>query len=1235
MLGDELRKARHKAGITQEQVAARRAGLLCMFNMLHMEGANEESQTSEIVVSCGTFATWVLHSPSGHNPMALYNGGTPPGGVVGQGHLGNLGRKIEPMNKHMMQIWMAAVPAITAVGVALGAEVPGTQAAAAEKADLDNLVGQPADIASSAYTYRADRNAEENPPESWFALIRCAGLPMNTPVDVDTPAIKSVLCGLLWEEIRPVRRLELTWAADAKRRPAPADLVITTLDNQGTASSWWNNLKAAQKPVQPILSTDGNTYAYDLRQETCGIVVSVGTDKAAADFGVPAVRVLVEEAWKKMEIEIEWGYEPSAARKDYSGRVEVYDGLIAGLRSLDGDTGTTVTGPCSWRSVGKAGPRRGVKADLLYMGTSKWRRGQPWTSQKDDVARTIVTVWTQAGNFSFLAADLENGPVLAPAYGFFVRRTSERPPPATKAPLELRKPRNLLAERMSTIAGSADLLGWGSDSCPWFGGNPTDKVVSVKGITIPSRSLAMHPGSERDVAVGWCSPIAGMASVRASVAHGQGGGNGIEWWIARETKAERKTLAHGATEGSGVQTTLADAQELDRVAVEPGDMISLVVGPKGAHSCDTTIIELVITEVGGQGRVWNLTQDVVGTLHAGNPHADSQGNAEVWHFYSEDSSGSAEESIPSQPPLSLASQAASAREFIIELQARRLSTIRQQVRAREEQTWEGAVTAMHGANVPPYPAPPAGSEPKMQVQVPSERLTAQWNLGTWHLLRHAERHPENGRLWFNDYPYGVLGAETYMILAVLDLMGSHKAAEDGFDQWVSLPMDPDSKGHHEWALSDRPSGLFSEGHGCMTHAIGPQGAGGHMDGVHAFGPGSIGWALTEHYWMTGDKEWLKAFAPRMKANIEWMLRQRRVMMGVVPGGERLWCKGLQPALQVTPDSGGLWMQFYESEAYYWATVARFAATLTVIDPIEGARLAAEAEAYRQDLRAAVERSIALSPLVPVRDGTYRSVIPFACYVRGLSTGAWGWRRDGSGKHVGPLYWDTVQSAAALISPARLLSADDVRVQGYLDVLEDRLLLENQYVGNRDWFAAGWQYQGGLERTANMHLAGDDIPVFLRSFLNCYAIDILPDSGYVFNEHAVHGPPDKVFEEAAFLERFRNLLVMEEGDSLWIARATPRAWLEQGKRISVTNAPTHFGTLAYEIVSDADNGTITATVEIPSRNPPRTVRLRLRHPKTAPIQSVTVNRKDWRKFDPERETIELEGLTGTVVVTANY
>jgi len=841
------------------------------------------------------------------------------------------------------------------------------------------------------------------------------------------------LCGLLWEEVRPVEKLELTWAAGAKPQPAPDELTITTLDSQGSANSWWNNLKAVQKPGKPALANDGKTYVYDLNANLCGIVISVGGAKRAADCALPAVRVLVADTWKKMEVELEWGFDKTNAARDYGGRIETYDGMVAGLRPLKGDSHTAATNANSWRSVGKGAARRGIKFSLLYMGTSKWRKVQPFTSQPDDVARTIVTLWTKSGNFSFLAADLENGPILAPEFGFFVRRTSELATPPAKPAADLRVPRMPLATKMSSIAGTTDLVGWGSDSLPWFGGNPGSKPVSVLGINIPARGLAMHPGPAYDVAVGWRSPIKGQVKVKAGVAHAQGGGNGIEWWIAHETQTDRKNLAHGTTDGSGAQTipAAAAAMKLSEVTVAPGDMVSLVVGPHGDHQGDTINIELVITEVGGRGRIWNLTQDTANTLHAGNPHADGQGNAGVWLFYSEKSTAPPPV-IPSLPPFALASQATSAQAFIKELQARKLTTIRQQTRGHEEQTWEGAVTAMRGGTLPPHPKPPVGAEPSMQVDVPSARLTAQWNLGAWHLVRHCEKNPKNGRLWFNDYPYGILGAETYMILAALDLMGSHKAAEDGFDQWVSLPLDSNSAGHHGEALPGRPTGLFSEGRGCLTHAVGPPGLGGQMDGVHAFGPGSIGWALTEHYWMTGDEKWLAAATPRIKANAAWMLRQRRLLARLVPGGDRLWCKGLQPALQVTPDSGGLWMQFYECEAYYWASVARLAATLAVIDPKGGAELATEVEAYRKDLRAAVERSIALSPVVQVRDGTFHSIIPFACYVRGLATGAWGWQRDGSGAHVGPLYWETVQSAAALMSPAGLLPLNDVRVQGYLD-----------------------------------------------------------------------------------------------------------------------------------------------------------------------------------------------------------
>lgn len=1131
-----------------------------------------------------------------------------------------------------MMLFLAMSAAVGCALTSAKAPASGDKSAESQAKDLRlRMVRQPADIAPSAYQYRADRKPDANPPESWIAVMHFAHLPLNQPVDVNAPAVKSVLCALLWEEIRPVRKLVLTWPKDAKRRPPESGLALSMLVAQSSANSWWNNLSAAKQSGLPSVSNGGRTYTHEISADTCGIVLGTSDGGPASRFDVPAIQACVDDTWKQMDVEVEWGFQPGTAAKDFSGRIETYDGHVDRLARLKGDTKTTVQGGSSWgspvasRHLPLAG-RRGIRFSLLYMGTSKWRKVQPFITQPDDVARTIVTVWTKAGSFSFLAADLENGPIYAPEYGFFVHRTSALA--AARSEETLRKsPHVPMAIRMNEIAGDNRLIGWGTDQTPWFGGNPTSEAINAKGIEFPPKCVAMHPGPEVNVAVGWRSPIRGTVQVKARLSHAQSGSNGVEWWVILDSKSKRRSLVQGTTDGNDALIPG------ETVKVEPGDVVSLVVGPNGDHRCDTNIIEFLISEKGG--RTWNLAEEVASSIHADNPHADSFGNPDVWSFYSQ-SPQAALRAVPSEPPIEMGSKATSAREYLAELKKRGLRTIRGLARKHAELTWDQAVAAFHKESLPPTPAPPKGEEPAMQVEVPSARLTAQWKLGVWHLSRHCAKNPANGRRWFNDFPYGILAAETYMILRTLDLMGAHEAAEDGFSQWTDLPMDPKSSaGHHEWALADRPNGLFTEGHGCLTHAVGPDGYGGQMDGVHAFGPGAIGWALSEHYWMSGNKKWLSAVAPRILANAEWMLRQRKVLEQAIPGGTRLWAKGLLPALQVTPDSGGQWMQFYECEAYYWAAVSRLAETLAEVDPAAAARLKKEADAYRRDLKAAVERSIALSPVVPVRDGTFHSVIPFACYVRGLATGAWGWQRDGSGSHVGPLYWETVQSAEALVSPAGLLPASDVRVQGYLDVLEDRLLLENPYVNGRPWIEAGWQYQLGLERTANLHLAGDDPPVFLRSWLNGYATEILVNDGYTFNEHAVHGPPDKIYEEAAWLERFRNLLVMEDGDKLWLCRATPREWLQQGRRIAVKNAPTHFGAVGFEVESDVAHGRTMATVEMPAKGTAEAVQLRLRHPKAARMKSVSVNGKPWKDFEPKLEVVKLHGLKGTVKVVVGY
>ncbi len=96
------------------------------------------------------------------------------------------------------------------------------------------------------------------------------------------------------------------------------EVVITTLDNRGTASSWWNNLAAAKRAIKPTVSTDdktGTTYVYNLDTPTCGVVISVSGGKTAADCDVPAVRCLVADTWKKMDLEIEWGFDRGHRRQ--------------------------------------------------------------------------------------------------------------------------------------------------------------------------------------------------------------------------------------------------------------------------------------------------------------------------------------------------------------------------------------------------------------------------------------------------------------------------------------------------------------------------------------------------------------------------------------------------------------------------------------------------------------------------------------------------------------------------------------------------------------------------------------------------------------------------------------------------------------------------------------------------------------------------------------------------------
>jgi hypothetical protein len=116
------------------------------------------------------------------------------------------------------------------------------------------------------------------------------------------------------------------------------------------------------------------------------------------------------------------------------------------------------------------------------------------------------------------------------------------------------------------------------------------------------------------------------AEVRADEAEGLKHARALQAALAKS----RTVLGSGEIPDGG-------GQKFDKlpseVEVKAGELLVLSVTPLKNHGADTTLVEWDIAEVGGAGRRWSATEDLVGDLLAGNPHADGHGKKYVWWFF--------------------------------------------------------------------------------------------------------------------------------------------------------------------------------------------------------------------------------------------------------------------------------------------------------------------------------------------------------------------------------------------------------------------------------------------------------------------------------------------------------------------------------------------------------------------------------------------------------------------------
>ena len=564
-----------------------------------------------------------------------------------------------------------------------------------------------------------------------------------------------------------------------------------------------------------------------------------------------------------------------------------------------------------------------------------------------------------------------------------------------------------------------------------------------------------------------------------------------------------------------------------------------------------------------------------------------------------------------------------AREYLRIRATESPKTIRQMTRARRETaSWEEVMrevrlwTCPEGTELKPFPPVDA---PVMAVQVPDPGWTAAWNAGCNQL--------RGGHLW------GGLAHEVARVVRVQDLLGLHAQADQVYDHFLKSPGIKsdgdftDGSGSLEWAASLRHDMGYSH------------------DGTHA-STGRLLFAMAERYFVTGDRDWFEKRLPRLRAAADWIIRQRNLYMMNAPGRENLFVAGLMPPCMLgdyaLPASD--WHWYYSDNAFALQGLQRFGDALAEFDAEAGKKYQAEAGALRADIRRCAERDAALSPVRLDRDGLYRTYIPRMPYARGMT-----------GLELGaPQYndseCDSYVGALPLAEPFGALDANAPGMAATLDIMTEMTASEDavrKLAGERKakglaaddaWFWMSYVSLPKISHNANLFLRQDDVPNFLRFWMNAYATMVGADGRLWEHWHLGGFAPCETPDNgtaAWFMENFRNLLVMEEGGALWVARGTPRAWLEQGRQITVRNAPTHFGELAYKIVSDVARGRITATIEVPGRKAPDNLLVRFRHPEEKPVKRVRVNGRRWSDFDRAGETIRLHGVTGTVTVEAAY
>lgn len=463
-----------------------------------------------------------------------------------------------------------------------------------------------------------------------------------------------------------------------------------------------------------------------------------------------------------------------------------------------------------------------------------------------------------------------------------------------------------------------------------------------------------------------------------------------------------------------------------------------------------------------------------------------------------------------------------------------------------------------------------------QIHVPEKRIEEMIQAGLLHLDLITFGNEPNATLAPNIGVYSPIGTESAPIIQFYASMGWNDIAKRSLDYFLD-------KQHEDGFI---------------------QNFGGYMVET-----GAALWSMGEYFRYTNDKEWVGSVKAKLIKSCDYLIAWRNRNKK-----EELRGRGYGMIEGKVADPEDHFHQFMLN-GYAYLGMSRIAEMLTSIDPSQSERIRKEAEAWKKDIRESFFNSMALSPVVPLGDGTWCPTAPpwtEASGLRGMFQ-----KRETFWSH------GTFTAPDAMLGPMYLvfcevLEADEPASKMLLDYHSELFYQENSAFSQPYYSRHNWM-QAKLGMTKP----------FLSTYYNTFAALADRDT-YTFWEHLYKVSPHKTHEEAWFLMETRWMLYFEEGQTLKLFNTMPRKWLEQGKKVELNNVRSYFGPVTADVISQVDKGYITAKVSCTDVRKPKEVLIRIPHPDNKKPLKVTGG-----VYDEKTETVSVKSFTGQAEIRLEY